>query len=199
MDADNINLNSSSKKEIYIVNESNTLINMYFPDELFTKIFSYLEAEDLGSVSLVCKLWNRIASDKNLWQIMFYKRWQKMPTDPENAKKMFIREFYRILKLKQNTSIPYTIKINREKKFAYFIPPNYDSSDFKIIRSGPNCARFQRKMRPGDNAPIIKDGKISRFNWKGFVKPERGDEIDAAYAVSTTEYSCRREYAVQNI
>lgn len=86
------------------------------PEEVLAKIFEYLEAEDLCVTSLVCKNWNRIASDISLWQILYTKRWKKKLTNPENAKKMFIREFYRYLKQKQSKGQPYTVKIDAKKK-----------------------------------------------------------------------------------
>jgi len=82
----------------------------------------------------------------------------------------------------------------QKKKIAFFIPPNFDSD--LIIRTGNNCARFQRKKRRGDSADVIKDGNVVRFNWRGFVKPERGEDgEEVAYAVSTTEFSCRGQRA----
>jgi len=37
---------------------------------------------------------------------------------------------------------------------------------------------------------------VVRFNWRGFVKPERGEDgEEVAYAVSTTEFSCRGQRA----
>ena len=40
----------------------------YLPDEVFLGIFRFLpRPEDLGPVARVCSLWNRLASDKSIW------------------------------------------------------------------------------------------------------------------------------------
>jgi hypothetical protein len=41
-----------------------------FPEELWLHIFSRLNPQELCTISLVCSVWRRIASDKRLWQAL---------------------------------------------------------------------------------------------------------------------------------
>ena len=59
----------------------------YLPAELFQQVLGYLDAPDLAHAATVNKLWNTLASDGVLWQLLCLVRWQG---------KRYMRRVYRI-------------------------------------------------------------------------------------------------------
>lgn len=49
--------------------EINNINNIYeLPEECLSTIFSFLEPKDLGQITQVCKLWERVSSDNVVWK-----------------------------------------------------------------------------------------------------------------------------------
>lgn len=46
-------------------------INSILPEEILFNIFSYCKEKELRSSSIVCKQWNYLASDEQLWKIVY--------------------------------------------------------------------------------------------------------------------------------
>jgi len=59
-----------------IVVHEDTYIDL--PGELVLKIFSYLDAQELGCAGRVCWLWRRISFDQNMWKSLCLKDWSSV-------------------------------------------------------------------------------------------------------------------------
>ena len=60
-------------------NSAPPLINRVLPPEMLEKIFSHLSHEDLNTVMLVCKTWNKVGEAPSLWSWIIIENLAQLP------------------------------------------------------------------------------------------------------------------------
>ncbi|KAI8849761.1 hypothetical protein BC829DRAFT_391116 [Chytridium lagenaria] len=95
-----------------------------FPPEVSLNILAWLAPEELAQAAGVCKCWNVLCNEEELWKGMCKQRWsdkQKIPllphplidfkTCPDLLESLSIQELYVILRRRGITSIPFAIRV----------------------------------------------------------------------------------------
>lgn len=90
----------------------NTLKNPFESNEIILKIFSFLDARELGLVSLVCTNWKKLAADNFLWEPIFKKTFPHSSVSIKTSSEILWKQAYIQAKLSPVKSRSYSIPCN---------------------------------------------------------------------------------------
>eukprot|EP01112_Ceratiomyxa_fruticulosa_P011950 TRINITY_DN3291_c0_g1_i1.p1 TRINITY_DN3291_c0_g1~~TRINITY_DN3291_c0_g1_i1.p1 ORF type:complete len:380 (+),score=80.53 TRINITY_DN3291_c0_g1_i1:1184-2323(+) len=143
-----------------------------FPAEITMHIFSYLDADELCVVSMVCKEWMNIAYDEGFWQSLYLKRWKSFDENVFMEKEVNVRKSYIQRHEKEQPEIlnmcPYTCY--KDKTSTVIVP----LTSFPL---SPMTAKKQEKVEKEQeqyeieyiHKMRVKGGvKQYKVHWKGF-------------------------------
>lgn len=110
-----------------------------FPDEVYLRIFGYLDQADLRRITAVCQNWNRLANDNSLWKPIFRRSFNLTFKEEPRSFKI---HYYEVIK-----AYPFHFKLiealGGAKKFSSY---PYTNLGFKPFH----------ELKPSDvNNPII--------------------------------------------
>lgn len=63
----------------------------YLPHEILFHIFTFLSSEDLAHTSQVCREWNLVSNDRNLWRQFCILRWPFLQTPLHSWKETYLK------------------------------------------------------------------------------------------------------------